>query len=65
MANHGKKYSNVEKWFIALVAHLYVQSRNHMETVVAPQVAQLLGRSDCAICKQMELALGIHYRKDF
>lgn len=36
-----------------------------MENHIAPRIAKLLGRSTSAICKQIELEMGIHYRTQF
>lgn len=60
----AKPYSNFEKNLIYYFASL-TKDRYDMENRIAPLVAQLLGRTTCAICKQIELVKGVHYRQQF
>ncbi|MED4887771.1 hypothetical protein [Lysinibacillus fusiformis] len=60
----NKHYKPREKNLIKF-AKSKVKSRNHMENHIAPRIAKLLGRSTSAICKQIELEMGIHYRTQF
>lgn len=59
----NKPYTNNEKMLIATFAKL-VKTRSDMMQL-APLLARHLGRTQCAICKQIELALGIHWQKQF
>lgn len=60
----GKRYTGAEKLAIWLAAQA-TESREHMETVVAPALAEVLDRTVCGICKQIELARGFYYRHEF
>jgi len=60
----AKRYLKPEKDLI-IFAETIVLNRYDMENRVAPLVAQLLGRTTCAICKQIENVKGIHYRQKF
>jgi len=65
MINKGKVWSQKEKDIIRHNAHYRVKSRKHMEKVVAPDLAKKLGRTPCAVAKQIEKVLGKHYKESF
>lgn len=58
--NRNKRYSSSHRTFLDNISTL-IKSKGEM-TLVAPDIAQLMGRTTCAIRKQIELRKGWYYR---
>lgn len=60
----NKRYSPVEKTLFKLIA--WCKPRKwFVNQILAPVLAVLMGRTPCAIAKQIELALVVHYRVNY
>lgn len=56
MPNRGKRYSELEKAILDLIA-VQLKDKNHMKSVVH-QIARFMGRTPQGIAKQLELRCG-------